>query len=81
MAAVNTEEWENSPRNWSRDDCICLNSTQAVTRLEDAENKYFLEEDDDDINVRITDVDEGTNRVLWSRWDADAARTFSIETV
>lgn len=60
--AVATDAWKEYPANWSRDDGILLNATDVVRRLEDPEGIYFLEEGDDDINVRVTDVDESMSR-------------------
>lgn len=54
-----TEEWERYPANWSRDAELEFDAADSLRRLEDPEGIYFLEEDDDDINVRITDVNDG----------------------
>jgi hypothetical protein len=53
--------WEDYPANWSRCDPISLNVTDLQRRLEDPEGLFFSE-DDDDINVRITDVNNGIHQ-------------------
>jgi hypothetical protein len=54
--ATEPEDWERYPADWSRDgESLELNAMDSLRRLEDPEGIYFLEEDDD-INVRITDV-------------------------
>lgn len=58
--AEEEEAWKQYPANWSRDDNISLNATDSLRRLEDPEGVYFADEDDEDINVRVTDVNERT---------------------
>lgn len=57
--AAEPEAWELYPNNWSRDgEGLEFNAMDSLRRLEDPDGVYFLEEDDDDINVRITDVND-----------------------
>jgi hypothetical protein len=66
--------WEDYPANWSRCDPISFNATTDLQRrLEDPEGLFFSE-DDDDINVRITDVNNGIHQ-------AHALRRYSLLTV
>jgi hypothetical protein len=51
--------WESYPENWSRDDGISLNATELLRRLKDPDGIYFLDEDEEEVNVRVTDVDDG----------------------
>jgi hypothetical protein len=48
--------WEQYPANWSRGDTISLNATDLQRRLKDPEGTFFAG-DDEEINIRITDVD------------------------
>ena len=63
--AAESEAWEQYPGNWSRvGENLDFNATDSLRRLEDTEGIYFLEEGDDDINVRITDVNDSKSRVM-----------------
>lgn len=65
-AAVEPEAWELYPNNWSRDGdgWPDFNAKDSLRRLEDPDAVYFLEEDDEDVNVRITDVNDRRFRCL-----------------
>lgn len=62
--AVATDAWKEYPANWLRDDTISCNATDVLRRLKDPKAIYFLEEDDDDINVRITDVNDSMYQLV-----------------
>jgi hypothetical protein len=52
------DTWEQYPATWSRGDTISPVATDLIKRLGDPENDLFSD-DDDEINVRITDITEG----------------------
>lgn len=54
------EPWRNYPQ--TAPDEICLDTRLVDERFEDEENDLF---EDEDINVRLTDVIDGGNLTLW----------------
>lgn len=51
------EAWKQYPSHWSGSaDELSLDEKDAIKRLEDEDGVYFVEEEED-INVRVTDVD------------------------
>lgn len=52
------DTWEQYPATWSRGDTISPVATDLINRLGDPEHGFFAE-DDDKINVRITDINDG----------------------
>jgi len=79
--------WDQYPANWTRGDTISLNATDLQRRLDDPEGIFFAE-DDEEINVRITDVNTaatshvyGDANGLWSAIKANVQDSTRIRII